>query len=326
MSDSERLLGERPVIVPAAGSRLPHPVTRMGRTREPAAGSRAALHGGRAALGAAVLLLNGCAWFTDFKQQPHIYPWESTSDTVPPRGQPQNSVPITGTQLAGFQVSYAPLPGTIDSIGRAVTNPVPVSDSSLANGRRHYAINCAVCHGDTGEGNGPATKYGMPGINLRTDITRGRSDGYIYGMLRNGRGLMPNYNRIEELDRWDVVNYVRGLQAGTAATGPIGLPGEGGNTLPGYTRLGPTRPVPYYKPRRDQAQSGRNLLGDPAPGNDVSAPAGANPAVGTIPDTTERVEQRDSLARPTAPVNPNLGEAKSPVVNSKSGAPGQVRP
>ncbi len=39
-----------------------------------------------------------------------------------------------------------------------------------------------------------------------------RTDGYIWGMIRNGRGLMPTYNRIEELDRWDVVNYVRGLQ------------------------------------------------------------------------------------------------------------------
>jgi mono/diheme cytochrome c family protein len=31
-------------------------------------------------------------------------------------------------------------------------------------------------------------------------------------MIRNGRGTMPTYNRIEERDRWDVVNYVRALQ------------------------------------------------------------------------------------------------------------------
>jgi mono/diheme cytochrome c family protein len=252
-------------------------------------------------LGALALALTGCEWFTDFKNQPHIYPWESTSDTVPPRGAPQNSVPITGTQLAGFQVSYAPLPGTIDSIAAAVTNPTPTSDSSLANGRRYYAINCAVCHGDTGLGNGPATKYGMPGISLLTDVTKGRNDGYIYGMMRNGRGLMPNYNRIEELDRWDVVNYVRALQAGTAATGPLGLPGEGGNTVPGYTRLGPTRPVPYYKPRRDNIGAERNLLGDPAPGNDPGAPAAGGPAVTPLPDTTGRVDARDSVSRRQPP-------------------------
>ena len=298
--------------------------------RDAAHGPRPTVH--RAAAGrvaratvlAAALALTGCEWFTDFKQQPKLDPWESASDTIPPRGAPQNSVPITGTQLAGYQVSYAPLPGVIDSIAAAVTNPTPVSDSSLANGRRYYAINCAVCHGDAGAGNGPATKYGMPGINLNTDVTKGRSDGYIYGMLRNGRGLMPNYNRIEEPDRWDVVNYVRALQAGTAATGPVGLPGEGGTTLPGYTRLGPTRPAPYYKPRRDPGQRG-NLLGDPSPGNDVGAPA-AGGATSPMADTTERVEQRDTLARPTPPVNPNLGESKSPVVDSKSGASAQGRP
>jgi hypothetical protein len=164
----------------------------------------------------------------------------------------------------------------------------------------------------------------MPGINLLTDVTRGRSDGYIYGMMRNGRGLMPNYNRIEEMDRWDVVNYVRGLQ-GTigrqVATGPLGLPGEGGNTLPGYTRLGPTRPVPYYKPRRNAIGQERNVLGDPAPGNDVSAPAQPGAAIGVVPDTTERVEARDTLSRPTNPVDPRMGETKSPMVPSNSGSP-----
>ncbi len=43
------------------------------------------------------------------------------------------------------------------------------------------------------------------------DITRNRTDGYIFGMIRNGGVFMPTYNRIEEMDRWDVVNYVRAL-------------------------------------------------------------------------------------------------------------------
>ena len=37
-------------------------------------------------------------------------------------------------------------------------------------------------------------------------------------MIRNGRGLMPTYNRIEEPDRWDIVNYLRAIQGkGTIA-------------------------------------------------------------------------------------------------------------
>jgi hypothetical protein len=74
-----------------------------------------------------------------------------------------------------------------------------------------------------------------------------RTDGYIYGMIRNGRGLMPSYNRIPEMDRWDVVNYIRALQGKaegmTFLTGPMAPPGVTGDMLPGASRLGPSRGI-----------------------------------------------------------------------------------
>ena len=200
----------------------------------------------RAATVAGLLLpLGACPWFTDFKETPMVSTWESVADSVPSRGQPQFSVPVGGTMMPAFRVSYAPLPATVDSMSGLV-NPVAADARSLDNGRKYYQINCAVCHGDTGAGNGPATRYGFPGINIITATTAGRSDGYIWGIMRNGRGLMPSYNRIPEMERWDVVNYVRGLQGRHAVrTGPVGRPGETGSTVPGATELGPTRPFPY---------------------------------------------------------------------------------
>jgi hypothetical protein len=117
------------------------------------------------------------------------------------------------------------------------------------NGRKNYQINCSVCHGPSGKGfaEAPVTKYGIyaPPLNAGTAVTH--TDGYIWAIIRNGRGGMPSYNRIEELDRWDVVNYVRGLQGRYAvATGPVGLPGETGDKVPGPSQTGPTRPSPYY--------------------------------------------------------------------------------
>jgi mono/diheme cytochrome c family protein len=196
------------------------------------------------------LTLTACEWFTDFKRQPSIWTWEVVKDsTTPSRGNPQLSVPTNGTAMPGYQVSYAALPATIDSMATLV-NPVASGDSSLANGRMYYQINCAVCHGDRGMGDGPAVKFGMAGISIVTDMTRSRTDGYLFGMIRNGRGLMPSYNRIEELDRWDVVNYVRGLQgaAGRAvAVGPLAAPGVTGDKVPGPSVLGPTKPAPFYR-------------------------------------------------------------------------------
>jgi mono/diheme cytochrome c family protein len=215
------------------------------------------------------IVLAGCSWFTDFKKQPRIEPWESeyAGDTVTPfRGNPQNSVPITGNPVPGYVVSYngsifaypgaTPNPAVIDSFN-TLTNPHAPTARSLDNGRKYYQINCAVCHGAGGHGNGPAVRFGVPAPNLLTTMTVGRTDGYIYGMIRNGRGLMPNYNRIEDEDRWDVVNYVRALQGRipgvVADTSPAGYPGENGALVPGPTRTAPTRPAPY-RPQDMQAR------------------------------------------------------------------------
>lgn len=192
--------------------------------------------------------LSACEWFTDFKRTPMVTTWESDS-LLRIRGAPQGSVPTTGTAAAGYQVSYLAAPGTLDSIAAIATNPTPVSEASLANGYLYYQINCAVCHGVAGAGDGTAVKYGMIPMPIIGDATKARSDGYFFAIMRNGRGAMPSYNRIEESDRWDVVNYMRSLQGLVtgvqAPTGPMAMPGVTGTAVPGATTLGPTRWVPH---------------------------------------------------------------------------------
>lgn len=198
------------------------------------------------------LSLTACEWFTDFKRQPFVTVWEQDSTLKTVRGAPQGSVPRSGTAVSAMQVGYAALPYEIDSIGAIAVNPTPITEASLANGRKYYEINCAVCHGDKGDGVGKATRYGIPPMNLLMDLTKNRSDGYIFGMMRNGRGLMPPYNRIEESDRWDVVNYLRALQGKVTdvkfETGPLALPGVNGDKVPGPTQLGPTHWTPHMPP------------------------------------------------------------------------------
>jgi mono/diheme cytochrome c family protein len=227
--------------------------------------------------------MSACDWFTDFKNQPRIEPWEPMSQmdadtTHPPRGQPNFAVPVTGAFAPSYLISYSQMPATLDSLG-AIPNPTPVSPASLENGRKYFTINCAVCHGFDAKGTGTATKYGMPGINLTAEPALSRTDGYIFGMIRNGRGLMPTYNRIEEMDRWDVVNYVRALQGKVPnTTGGItayGVPGQNGPTVPGPTRTAPTRPAPYWHPGTTAAATG------------VVSPAAPAPVQGTPTDSAQ---------------------------------------
>src|SRR5438105_14673501 len=141
-------------------------------------------------------MLGGCEWFTDFKRQPSIWTWEPVKDTLTPsRGNPQMSVPTTGTAVAGFQVSYGAFPATIDSMS-GLRNPTPATDSSLADGRKYFQINCAVCHGERAVGDGPGIRFGMLGINLKSDVTKARTDGYVCGWNRIRRGLVPTYHRL----------------------------------------------------------------------------------------------------------------------------------
>jgi mono/diheme cytochrome c family protein len=208
---------------------------------------------------AAAVSMSACSdWFTTFTHQPSVHPWEvATMDTsaaarltTPPRGSPQGSVPLYGGSPPNWLFSYTPIDGTIDSMS-VMVNPTPPSDASIANGQKYYQINCAVCHGSLGAGDGPATASGMMKMSLLSETAMARSDGNIYGVIRNGRGIMPSYNRIEHMDRWDLVNYIRGLQGKlgrTVPTGPLGVPGETGTKVPGSTMIGPQRPIPHFPP------------------------------------------------------------------------------
>ena len=238
--------------------------------------------GARAIAFVAPVLLAGCSWFTDFKQQPKIDPWETPADTIPFRGNPQGSVPITGSFAPGFEYDRTPLPQTITLMAN-IKNPVPADSASVNRGRIQFQINCAPCHGPLGMANGPAIKYGMAGIAIGagSNAANNLTDGYIFGMIRNGRGLMPTYNRIEEMDRWDIVNYLRSIQGklpGIPADTSHGLPGETGAFVPGASTMGPTRPAPYYNPRRAQTTP--------------VAPTATDTAAKAATDTTRKPERQ----------------------------------
>jgi mono/diheme cytochrome c family protein len=93
-------------------------------------------------------------------------------------------------------------------------NPVEPTEASLDRGEELFLRFCAPCHGPNGDGvSGYIIPAGYPPYPLNTDRVREFSDGYVYAMIRMGRGNMPSYgHRISHFDRWNVVNYLRVLQ------------------------------------------------------------------------------------------------------------------
>jgi mono/diheme cytochrome c family protein len=113
------------------------------------------------------------------------------------------------------QAATAVPPGT--AVLQNLQNPVPADSASLARGQVIYNRTCIVCHGPEGIGADALIVDKWPALqvdNLAGPQVQGYPDGYIYGMIRVGRGLMPSYaHQITHFDRWNVINYVRRLQA-----------------------------------------------------------------------------------------------------------------
>ena len=136
-------------------------------------------------------------WFTTLRDQPAIRPFEL------PRTPPAGSVPVTGREDS--------LDLFLDLAG--VRDPVPVSVRSLRRGKQVFEQYCIVCHGPAGRGDGTVVPKFVPPPDLTMETSVQRTDGYLYAMIRQGRGIMPRYgDKIRGADRWHVVHYLRQRQ------------------------------------------------------------------------------------------------------------------
>jgi mono/diheme cytochrome c family protein len=152
---------------------------------------------------------------TSVAYQPHTLP------RLPAEGAVPTSSPL-GDGTAAFTQTQ------LDSVGAVLTNPVASSPEVLARGRLVYERQCSVCHGATGDGAGTVVGPDRfpAAIAINGAATAARSDGYLYGVIRVGRGLMPSYGeRVADADRWAVVHYVRQLQGGTVTPPSAATPG-----------------------------------------------------------------------------------------------------
>ena len=128
--------------------------------------------------------------------------------------------------------------------GQPVTEfPFAITRKELDRGENRFNIYCAPCHGRTGDGRGMVVQRGFrqpPSFHI--DRLRQVPPGYVYDVVTNGFGVMPDYRaQITVEDRWAIVAYLKALQLSQHATmadvpeserGHIGAPGAAGAHAP----------------------------------------------------------------------------------------------
>ncbi|HEV8331450.1 MAG TPA: cytochrome c [Steroidobacteraceae bacterium] len=143
-------------------------------------------------------------WDKDMVDQPSIKPQES------PAPPPPGSVPIVGREPFAPATTQEEQRKGKDAAA-TLHNPVPATAESVSRGAALYRINCLVCHGEQGRGNGPVgRKFNPKPVNFHEDYTQTQTDGQLFYTLTRGRVAMPFYrDALNQTERWDVINYLR---------------------------------------------------------------------------------------------------------------------
>lgn len=121
---------------------------------------------------------------------------------------PANSIP------RGYRVfTYGATDDEKERAGNEMVDPRPATPGRHARGKYLYQNMCVLCHGLTGQGDGPvAKKYAEPpAFNGRA--LRGYKDGQLYHAIVIGYGDMPSHAvQLDDNDRWDLILYLHDLQ------------------------------------------------------------------------------------------------------------------
>ena len=130
--------------------------------------------------------------------------------------------PVEGTIRRGDIFAYT-LPNDSNGYKMAVQvkDPLPALDSiQLLEAKRLFNINCAICHGENLDAQGPLATSGKVGgiANLKLDQYVKEPVGQMFHVVTYGKGNMGSYaSQLNRTQRWWVIQYVKSEQMKSAA-------------------------------------------------------------------------------------------------------------
>jgi cytochrome c5 len=101
---------------------------------------------------------------------------------------------------------------------KQMQNPVEATKESVDYGKLIFSSQCAMCHGKTGDGTGDLVgrlNLTMPDLSDAAELGK-RTDGELFYIMTKGCQRMPaQEERLKDKVKWDLVNYIRTLPAGS---------------------------------------------------------------------------------------------------------------
>lgn len=114
-----------------------------------------------------------------------------------------------------------PAPYRIPEEDAKKPNPIKYAASSVAEGRRLYDSQCAMCHGETGDGKGElAVSLTLTTMKdwTQPDTLKEWTDGQLFYVMDKGKRHMPGQQgRMKDDQKWHLVNFIRSLTKKEAA-------------------------------------------------------------------------------------------------------------
>ncbi|HVU48539.1 MAG TPA: cytochrome c [Terracidiphilus sp.] len=131
--------------------------------------------------------------------------------------------------LAGILVAAAPVcveggQSHAAASGQSSTKSAQAAPDPLARAKEIYRIDCAVCHGDNGNGKTDLATSMSLTLNDWTDpkSLADKSDADLFKIIREGKDKMPpeDAGRAKDDDVKNLVTYIRSFSKTSAASAP----------------------------------------------------------------------------------------------------------